>query len=73
MQQDYEATRRTAIEHAIKVYGIPEEKIPAFQSLCIHPTWVEVGNIPLDVCQYEQNDYDWVCLVCGKLIPPFPV
>ncbi len=73
MLQDYEATRRTAIEHAIKVYGVPEERIQVFQAICRHASqsWVEVENVPLELRQYRGDDRDWVCMICGKLVPTF--
>ncbi len=42
------------------------------QATCNHPTdsWTHVFNVPSNLRQY-QNDQDWLCGLCGKLVPPF--
>jgi hypothetical protein len=72
MTQDFAATQLVAIEHAIRVYDIPSERIAAFQQVCRHSAqnWVEVSNIPPARRQYG-DDEDWICMTCGAQIPAF--
>lgn len=43
------------------------------QETCNHPTdsWVKVINVPAHKRQYEQSDTDWLCGMCGLLVPTF--
>jgi len=44
------------------------------QGTCRHPVdfWINVINVPPDQRQYEHNgEKDWLCGVCGLLVPPF--
>ena len=43
------------------------------QETCKHPTdsWVRVINVPVEKRQYERSDTDFLCGMCGLLVPPF--
>lgn len=43
------------------------------QETCKHPTdsWIPVCNVPADRRQYRQDDKDWLCGMCGLLVPTF--
>lgn len=58
---DYQVALATMIV-SIKVYDH-----------CKHPSdsWIPVKNVPAELRQYRQDDKDWLCAMCGELVPTF--
>jgi hypothetical protein len=73
----YDEMNKAAEEEADKPvdYAIACSQVidTGLQATCNHPTdsWIRVVNVPMELRQYEQSDTDFLCGMCGLLVPPF--